>query len=290
VSFLLVAVLGQVVTIPNCSQTGPNNSCLACIPNYTLQNGNCVSTTAANSQLTSSLSLIASNPALLTQLEAYIQLLIANSGTPLQTNPCSSITNGVCVACSQGYSMVNGVCQGSSPSSTASTTTTVTSTATPAATTSTGSSLPGLTTSSTTGAATTATTTSTTTTTAPSSTTTTSAQNIVFLPFFLQPSLPGLVTLTTTTNSNYTDYNCKTVNYALNICSECYAGFYFSPINQSCVATNPLCQNVSSTNLCLSCYTGYLLLNGNCTIDPNYKSTTLSGILVQLSPNSNSTD
>lgn len=67
------------------------------------------------------------------------------------------------------------------------------------------------------------------------------------------------------------DYNCKTYNY-YHICIECYTGFFVSPLNLTCTATNPLCKEVSPINLCLSCYTGYNLVDGNCVMIPDFRN------------------
>lgn len=84
---------------------------------------------------------------------------------------------------------------------------------------------------------------------------------------------------TSTTNSNaaasetnYTDYNCKTADQSNTICLECYSFFYFNTTQGKCAPVNPLCKNYTSQNQCTQCYSGYQLNNGNCTLNPTTTS------------------
>lgn len=60
------------------------------------------------------------------------------------------------------------------------------------------------------------------------------------------------------------DPNCKTV--AVSICGECYPSFYFNASEGKCIPVNPLCKTVTNKNQCTSCYEGYQLANGDCSI------------------------
>ena len=65
------------------------------------------------------------------------------------------------------------------------------------------------------------------------------------------------------------DPNCKTVTPTG--CILCYDSYYLN--DNKCIQINPLCQTSNtSTGLCLSCYKGYSLMNGQCSqafADPN---------------------
>ncbi len=55
-----------------------------------------------------------------------------------------------------------------------------------------------------------------------------------------------------------TDMNCKKLN--VNICTDCYQGYFIDPINGICKRVNPLCKTSNMlTGACLSCYNGYSL-------------------------------
>lgn len=182
---------------------------------------------------------------------AYIQGLNSGTNSLVVTNPCATIVNNVCTSCSPNYTLVNGVC---TSSTTPTTTTTPSSSSSSAATT-----LPGLTTTTSSNAPSSAAQTST------PSTSTTASSNVVFLPFYTSVTTSNPVSPSESSPStNYTDSNCKTIDTSLSICSECYSGYYYNSFSKSCIATNPLCQNVTKTNLCLSCYQGYVLYFGNC--------------------------
>lgn len=60
------------------------------------------------------------------------------------------------------------------------------------------------------------------------------------------------------------DPNCKSFNQD-GSCRECSASFYFN--GAKCLRVNPLCASINQqTGECTSCYQGYILNNGNCTI------------------------
>lgn len=62
------------------------------------------------------------------------------------------------------------------------------------------------------------------------------------------------------------DPNCRnTVN---SICQECSFGYYFNQ-NGICTEVNPFCRSNDGKGNCLSCYAGYALSNGICSIAPN---------------------
>lgn len=66
------------------------------------------------------------------------------------------------------------------------------------------------------------------------------------------------------------DPNCKIVTPEG--CTECYESYYLNS-EAKCIQINPLCKSSnSSTGLCLSCFKGYSLRNGQCSqafADPN---------------------
>jgi len=108
------------------------------------------------------------------------------------------------------------------------------------------------------------------------STTSTAGSNLPGLLVTVSPSQQTSSSSVSVANPNTyvwpeTDYNCKTYNY-YDICIECYTGFFVSPLNLTCTATNPLCKEVSPINLCLSCYTGYNLVDGNCIMIPDFRN------------------
>jgi proprotein convertase subtilisin/kexin type 5 len=64
--------------------------------------------------------------------------------------------------------------------------------------------------------------------------------------------------------------NCR--QYQSNVCVQCAQSFYM--LNNLCVAQNPQCKDINTTTgVCISCYPGYTLQAGTCTIprniDPN---------------------
>jgi hypothetical protein len=70
------------------------------------------------------------------------------------------------------------------------------------------------------------------------------------------------------------------------ICQKCYSGYYVKS-NGLCAQFNTLCKTSNPTNgACLSCYPGYVILNGICVLnvsptaskDPNCKSSDASGV------------
>jgi proprotein convertase subtilisin/kexin type 5 len=83
--------------------------------------------------------------------------------------------------------------------------------------------------------------------------------------------------------SSNSDVNCaKIVNGS---CQQCSQGYYLSN-SRNCVQSNPLCKTSSSlSGACLSCYSGYTLVTGECVVgnslsgngDPNCKTTAPSG-------------
>jgi hypothetical protein len=83
------------------------------------------------------------------------------------------------------------------------------------------------------------------------------------LPFYSLPSVT-LSNPTSDSSSSYSDDNCNITDPTLKLCSECYKGYYYHYLFRKCVQTNPQCDNVTKDNVCLSCYSGYTLVNGNC--------------------------
>jgi hypothetical protein len=84
-------------------------------------------------------------------------------------------------------------------------------------------------------------------------------------------------------NSN-SDVNCQT--FTNNICQKCYSGYFLSS-KGICAQNNPLCKTSDpATGNCLTCYPGYSINAGNCTIgsssttstDTNCKSTDQNGV------------
>jgi hypothetical protein len=73
-------------------------------------------------------------------------------------------------------------------------------------------------------------------------------------------------------SSGYSDPNCKTVNPTQSFCDDCYPSFYYSPQQLKCVPVNPLCKTYTKTNVCLTCYGGYMIQGVTCVIDTNYKT------------------
>lgn len=80
------------------------------------------------------------------------------------------------------------------------------------------------------------------------------------------------------------DVGCQVFNNS--VCQQCYKGFYLD-FSGKCRQSNPLCKTTDPANgNCLSCYQGYVVAQGNCTVstsstssvDSNCKSTDQSGI------------
>jgi hypothetical protein len=71
-------------------------------------------------------------------------------------------------------------------------------------------------------------------------------------------------------------------------CSTCYKGFYYDLSYEKCQPYNPLCKTVDSQNICLSCYMGYVLFNGNCTVNNGQMPSTVKASSIatrQIDPN-----
>ena len=51
------------------------------------------------------------------------------------------------------------------------------------------------------------------------------------------------------------------------ICVQCAQNSYFNSA-RICIPSNPYCATTGSNQICLSCYIGYVLQNGNCTVPP----------------------
>jgi len=56
-------------------------------------------------------------------------------------------------------------------------------------------------------------------------------------------------------------------------CIKCSFGAYFNA-NKICILGNPLCKEINNVGVCLSCFPGYVLKDGNCftqaiNLDPN---------------------
>lgn len=49
------------------------------------------------------------------------------------------------------------------------------------------------------------------------------------------------------------------------ICTQCAAGYYLKS-DRSCALANPVCKEVDAQNQCTSCYLGYTLVQGQCTL------------------------
>lgn len=164
-------------------------------------------------------------------IAAFWQALLQNqaANSVVKTNPCTQTINNICVSCSSNYALKNGVCTLSSISTNSlgslSVTQPIASAPSSSSTTLAQStaSLPGLVTES----------------------NSQSNQNGAFLPFYV---INTPVTFSNQFPNPYTDNNCKTINQLLNICDECFVSFYFSRTNNSCIPTNPLCQNVTKNN------------------------------------------
>jgi hypothetical protein len=85
---------------------------------------------------------------------------------------------------------------------------------------------------------------------------------------------PKNITLPLQNNTGNKDPNC--IKQANDGCIECSQNYYYFSENKTCIAVNPQCKTYNSqAGFCLSCFSGYVLLNGSCIIsnnlDPNCK-------------------
>lgn len=64
------------------------------------------------------------------------------------------------------------------------------------------------------------------------------------------------------------DENCRKFNSNnQNMCVDCYSGYI--PVNGVCTMQNPLCKTLDKTNgACQTCWQGYVIEGRNCVLDP----------------------
>ena len=72
----------------------------------------------------------------------------------------------------------------------------------------------------------------------------------------------SLGTCTAQTASAVTDAYCS--QFTNGVCTQCYKGYYVNSATSKCVVANSQCKTVDTTNNCLTCYGGYLLISGQC--------------------------